>query len=140
MKSFLPKDPGANREWHVIDAAGKPVGRVAVKVATLLRGKHKPTYSPQVDMGDFVVVINAAKAKFTGSKEQTKTYTSYSRWPGGLKRTTPAMLRQRHPDRLITFAVHGMLPKNTLSRKMFSRLKVYAGGDHPHAAQNPSKV
>lgn len=139
MKSFLPKNPGADRPWHLVDVAGKPVGRAAVRIATLLRGKNKPTYSPQVDAGGFVVVINAAKAKFTGRKEVQKTYTRYSRWPGGLTRITAAAMRERHPDRIILEAVKGMLPKNYSSQKMFSRLKVYAGEAHPHVAQNPSK-
>lgn len=140
MKSFLPEDPGQDREWHVIDAAGKPVGRVAVRISNLLRGRNKPTYSPQVDTGAFVVVINAEKIKLTGRKEQTKTYQRFSRWPGGLKEFTAAAMRQKHPERIIQEAVKGMLPKNTISRKMFSRLKVYAGDVHPHAAQSPSKI
>lgn len=140
MKSFLPKDPGPDRQWHLINADGLSVGRVAVTIANLLRGKNKPTYSPQVDTGDFVVVINAEKVRFTGRKEDQKIYTSYSRYPGGLKKTTPAKLRERHPDRILLAAVKGMLPKNTLCGKMFTRLKVYAGEAHPHAAQNPSTV
>ncbi|MDA0578323.1 MAG: 50S ribosomal protein L13 [Verrucomicrobia bacterium] len=140
MKSFLPKDPGDGRAWHIIDAADKPVGRVAVQVANILRGKNLPTYSPQVDMGGFVVVINAKKVKFSGRKEEQKSYKSYSRWPGGFKRTPVAMVRERHPDRIISMAVKGMLPKNTLARKMFTRLKIYAGDVHPHAAQGPVNV
>ena len=135
MKSFLPSLPGDDREWRLLDAAGQPVGRLAVKIANILRGRDKPTYSPQVDTGAFVVVVNAAKVKFTGRKDEQKTYTRYSRWPGGLKKTTPAMMRERHPDRIIHLAVKGMLPSNTTSRKMASRLKVYAGETHPHAAQ-----
>ncbi len=140
MKSFLPKDPGDNRQWHLIDAAGKPVGRVAVKIANILRGKDKPTYSAQVDTGGFVVVINAEKIKFTGRKESQKTYKTYSRFPGGLNHIPVATMRTRHPDRIILHAVKGMLPKNTITRSMFSRLKVYAGEAHPHAAQSPVTV
>lgn len=140
MKSFLPQDPGSDRDWHVIDVAGTPVGRAAVRIANLLRGRNKPTFSPQVDTGAFVVVINAKKIKLTGRKEQNKTYQRYSRWPGGLKEFTAATVRDRHPERIIQEAVKGMLPKNASCRKMFSRLKVYAGESHPHAAQSPSKV
>ncbi len=140
MKSFLPQDPGADRAWHIVDVAGKPVGRAAVRIANLLRGRNKPTFSPQVDTGAFVIVVNARQVKLTGRKEQSKTYQRYSRWPGGLKEIPAAEVRARNPERIVEEAVKGMLPRNTMSRKLFSRLKVYAGGDHPHAAQNPSPV
>ena len=140
MKSFLPKDPGEDRTWVVIDAEGRPLGRLAVTVANMLRGKHRPTFSRQVDTGDFVVVINAEKVKLTGNKEQQKVYHSYSGYRGGLKSVTAAAVRARHPERLIEGAVKGMLPKNNLSRKMYRRLKVYTGSEHPHEAQHPEIV
>jgi len=140
MKTFVPKDPGADRKWFVIDAAGLPVGRLGVKIANVLRGKEKPIFSHHVDTGDFVVVVNAEKVKLSGNKEEQKTYARYSGFRGGLKEVTAAVVRERHPDRIVRAAVKGMMPKNNLSRQMFSRLKVYAGGSHPHAAQNPSTI
>jgi large subunit ribosomal protein L13 len=140
MKSYLPKDPGDDRLWVVIDADGKPLGRLAVRIANMLRGKHRPTFSRQVDTGDFVVVINAEKVKLTGKKEGQKLYHRYSGYRGGLKSETAAAVRERHPERLIEGAVKGMLPKNNLSRKMYRRLKVYTGSEHPHEAQNPQLV
>ncbi len=140
MKTFLPKDPGDSRDWYVIDAANIPVGRLGVKVANLLRGKDKPTFSPQVDTGAFVVVVNAGKVKLTGAKEEKKQYARYTGYRGGYKETPAAVMRERHPERIIESAVKGMLPKNRLCRHMFSRLKVYAGTEHPHDAQRPSPV
>lgn len=140
MKTTLPKDPGEDRPWVIVDADGQPLGRIAVKIANMLRGKHRPTFSPQVDTGDFVVVINAEKVKLTGNKESQKMYHRYSGHRGGLKSVTAASVRERHPERLIEGAVKGMLPKNNLSRKMFTRLKVYTGSEHPHEAQNPQPV
>ena len=140
MKSFMPKDPGSDRKWILVDAEDKALGRLAVRIADMLRGKDKPTFTPHVDTGDFVVVVNADKVRLTGNKETGKIYQRYSGFRGGLKETTAATMRERHPDRMIKLAVKGMLPKNTLSRQMFSRLKVYAGGEHPHAAQNPCKL
>lgn len=137
MKTFLPKDPGTDREWFVIDATGVPVGRLGVKVANVLRGKDKPTFSPQVDTGAFVVVVNADKVKLTGAKEEKKQYARYTGFRGGHREVPAAVVRARHPERLIQSAVKGMLPKNRLCRHMFSRLKVYAGAEHPHAAQSP---
>ena len=140
MKKSLPKDPGNNRAWFLVDAKDKPLGRLAVKTANILRGKNKATFTPHMDTGDFVVVINADKVKLTGRKEQQKTYKRYSGFRGGLKETKASVVRERHPERLIELAVKGMLPKNNLSRKLFTRLKVYAGEQHPHTAQNPRKV
>jgi large subunit ribosomal protein L13 len=137
MKSFLPKDPGADRDWFVVDAAGIPVGRLGVKIANVLRGKDKPTFSPQVDTGAFVVVVNAAKVKLTGSKEEDKQYDRFTGFRGGHREVPAAVMRARHPERMIQSAVKGMLPKNRLCRHMFSRLKVYPGVEHPHAAQQP---
>lgn len=140
MKSFLPKDPGTDRGWVLVDAADKSLGRLAARVATILRGKDKPTFSPQVDTGEFVVVVNAGKVKLTGRKEEQKLYSRYSGFRGGLKQVPASAVRERHPERMIKNAVRGMLPKNRLARSMFKRLKVYAGDEHPHAAQGPRKI
>lgn len=140
MKTYLPKDPGANRAWLLVDAEGKKVGRLAVHIANALRGKNKAVYTPHIDMGDFVVVINAAKIQLSGSKEQDKLYKRYSGYRGGLKIMTAAQVRQTRPERMIKSAVKRMLPGNNLSRKAFGRLKVYAGAEHPHAAQNPKPM
>jgi large subunit ribosomal protein L13 len=123
-----------------MDADGKPLGRLAVKIASLLRGKQKAYFSPQVDVGDFVVVVNAGKVKLTGRKEELKIYRQFSGYRGGLKEIPASAMRERHPDRMIKRAVVRMLPKNNMSRKIFRRLKVYAGVEHPHAAQKPQKV
>lgn len=137
MRTTVAKDPGDNRAWFVVDAEGKPLGRLAVRIANVLRGKTKPTYTPHVDTGDFVVVVNAKKVKLTGRKNEQLIYHRFSGYRGGLKEIPVAEMRERHADRLVKLAVRGMLPKNNLSRQMFSRLKVYAGGEHPHAAQKP---
>ena len=140
MKTFIPKNPGSARGWLLVDAADKPLGRLAVKIADALRGKNRPTFSPHVDTGDFVVVINAEKVKLTGRKEEQKVYHRYSGYRGGLHAIKASVIRERHPERLVQLAVRGMLPKNTLNRQIFKRLKVYAGEEHPHAAQNPERV
>jgi len=140
MKSYIAKDPGADRAWYLVDAAEKPLGRLAVGIAAILRGRNKPTFTPHVDTGDFVVVVNAEKVKLTGRKEEQKLYQRYSGHRGGLKKIKASVVRERHPDRMIRQAVRGMLPKNNLSRRMFSRLKVYAGAEHPHAAQAPARI
>jgi large subunit ribosomal protein L13 len=141
MKTFVPETvDNSKRAWMLVDAENKPVGRLAVKIAGILRGKTKPTFAPHVDTGDFVVVVNADKVKLTGRKEREKIYQRYTGFRSGLKRVNAAALRQKHPDQIIKLAVKGMLPKNHLSRQLFRRLKVYAGSDHPHAAQNPVKV
>jgi len=137
MKTFVPKDPGENRRWFVVDATDKPVGRLSVTIANALRGKDRPTYSPEIDTGDFVVVINAAKVKLTGNKEEQKIYQSYSGHRSGLKLQTAAQVRSTFPERILQHAVKGMLPKNKLARVMMTRLKVYADANHPHAAQKP---
>jgi large subunit ribosomal protein L13 len=139
-KSTLAKDPGAAREWLLYDATDRPLGRLAVRIANVLRGKTKPTYTPNVDTGAFVVVVNAAKVKLTGKKNELKIYKRYSGFRGGQRLIKASTMRERHPDRMIKLAVKRMLPKNYLSRKMFSRLKVYAGEQHPHEAQKPLKV
>lgn len=140
MKTFVPKDPGDNREWYLVDATDKVLGRLAVEITNVLRGRNKPTYTPHVDTGDFVVVVNAEKVKLTGKKDEKKIYQRYSGYRSGLKEETAGSLRERHPDRLIKHAVQGMLPNNKISRQMFSRLKVYAGNEHPHEAQKPQVV
>ncbi|HSH16909.1 MAG TPA: 50S ribosomal protein L13 [Verrucomicrobiae bacterium] len=138
MKTYLPKDHLSQRRWHVIDAEGAILGRLAVKVADTLRGKNKPIYTPHWDAGDFVVVINAEKVVLTGKKETDKTYMSYSGWKGGEKYRTVAQVREKHPERLIEHAVKGMIPKNRLGRRLITKLKVYRGAKHPHQAQNPA--
>jgi large subunit ribosomal protein L13 len=141
MKTTLPKNPDdKDRAWLLVDAESKTLGRLSTRIADVLRGKNKPTFTPHMDTGDFVVVVNAEKVKLTGRKNEQKTYSRYSGYRGGLKETTAAVMRQKHPERIIEFAVKGMLPKNNLSRQMFKRLKVYAGQNHPHAAQSPEKV
>lgn len=138
MKTYVPKE--VESKWYVIDAEGKTLGRLAAKIATILRGKHKPEYTPNMPVGDYVIVINAAKVKLTGKKLEDKIYTRYSGYPGGLKRIPAGEMLKRHPERVIERAVKGMLPKNRLGRKLYKRLKVYAGPDHPHAAQRPEKL
>jgi large subunit ribosomal protein L13 len=140
MKTTIPKDPGADRRWILVDAADKPLGRLAVAIANVLRGRNKPTYSPSVDTGDFVVVINAEKVKLTGRKEEQKRYQRYSGYRGGHRYIAVSDMRARHPDRMIKLAVRGMLPANHLCRRMMPRLKVYAGTAHPHEAQRPETV
>jgi large subunit ribosomal protein L13 len=140
MTTWLPKDPGEKRPWALLDAADKPLGRLAVRIANMLRGKHRPTYSPHVDTGDFVVVINAEKVKLTGKKNEQKEYLRFSGYRSGLRRIRAREMRKRHPDWMIRLAVKRMLPKNHMSRRVIRRLKVYAGAEHPHAAQKPQKA
>jgi large subunit ribosomal protein L13 len=140
MKTYLPKNNLDNRKWHVVDASGAVLGRLAAQVSDILRGKNKPIYTPHLDAGDFVVVINAEKVRLTGKKETDKEFMSYSGWKGGEKYTTVAQVRARHPEKLITHAVRGMVPKNRLGRVLMTKLKVYKGGDHPHAAQQPAPL
>jgi len=128
------------RAWRIVDADGKVLGRLAEKIANILRGRDKPTFTPHLDGGDFVVVINAEKIRVTGKKETDKIYTSYSGYRGGLKQVTLAEVRAKHPERLIMKAVKGMLPKNRLAAKLLTKLKVYAGSDHPHGAQQPEPM
>ncbi|MAZ44579.1 MAG: 50S ribosomal protein L13 [Legionellales bacterium] len=140
MKTFSPKPGDIQRKWWVVDAAKLPIGRVSTKVATLLQGKHKPTYTPHEDMGDFVVIINADKVPATGYKESDKVYYRHTGYPGGIKSETLKEMREKHPERILETAIKGMLPKGPLGRKMLSKLKVYAGSDHPHAAQQPEPL
>jgi large subunit ribosomal protein L13 len=127
------------RDWFVVDAEGETVGRLATRIATVLRGKHKPSYTPHVDTGDNVIVLNADKIRFTGNKMKDKQYVSYSLYPGGQKKITPEALMKKKPFAVVERAVKGMLPKNKLGRAMFKKLFVYAGTEHPHAAQKPKK-
>ena len=140
MKTYLPKVNLDQRKWHVIDADGAVLGRLAVQVADLLRGKNKPVFTPHLDAGDFVVVINAEKVALTGKKETQKRFMTYSGWKGGEKYTSVAQVRARHPEKLITHAVRGMVPKNRLGRVLMTKLKVYKGSAHPHAAQQPDTL
>jgi large subunit ribosomal protein L13 len=138
MKTYLPKVDLNARKWHVVDASGKVLGRLAAEVANTLRGKNKPVYTPHLDAGDFVVVINAEKVTVTGKKETAKTYMTYSGWKGGEKYRTVEEIRARHPERLIVHAVKGMIPKNRLGDRLITKLKVYRGSEHPHQAQQPA--
>lgn len=140
MKTYLPKNSLDARKWHVIDADGAVLGRVAVQIADILRGKNKPIYTPHLDAGDFVVVINAEKVVVTGKKENEKSFMTYSGWKGGESYTTVAQMRARTPERLITHAVKGMLPKNRLGDQLLTKLKVFKGPKHTHQAQQPDVV
>lgn len=139
QRTYSAKAGDIKREWHLIDVSDKILGRAASQIATLLKGKHKPTYTPSIDTGDHVVVINAAKVKVTGTKETAKKYYRHPRagFPGALKTTTFDKLRDRHPEDIILYAVRRMLPRSALGRKMMTKLKVYAGAEHPHTAQQP---
>ncbi len=128
------------RKWHIVDARGKILGRLATEVATILMGKHRPEYTPHVDCGDFVIVTNARDIKLTGNKLDVKTFQKFSGYPGGLKIKTYATVQEKHPERLIEKAVTRMLPKNRLGRQMASKLKVYAGEEHPHTSQRPEPL
>jgi len=139
-RGFLPKVDIQRRQWRIIDANGAVLGRLACQVADALRGKDKPTFAPHLDGGDFVVVINAEKVVLTGKKESDKQYMTYSGWKGGEKRRTVAQIREKHPERLVEHAVRGMLPKNRLGDQLYTKLKVYAGSAHPHAAQQPAQM
>jgi large subunit ribosomal protein L13 len=136
-RTWSPKASEIQRDWYIIDADGQILGRLATQIATLLRGKHKPTFTPHMDNGDFVVVVNVEKIQVTGKKPEQKMYYRYSGYPGGLKETSYRILHQRHPDRILKFAVKGMLPKNRLGRRLLKKLHIYAGPRHPHVAQQP---
>ncbi|MGA8943668.1 MAG: 50S ribosomal protein L13 [Thermoactinomyces sp.] len=135
--TYMAKPNEVERKWYVVDAKGKTLGRLATEVATLLRGKHKPEFTPHVDTGDFVIVVNANQVELTGKKWTKKIYYRHSQYPGGLKATSAQEMRERHPERIIQLAVKGMLPKGKLGRQQFKKLKVYAGSEHPHQAQQP---
>ncbi|HEX6202351.1 MAG TPA: 50S ribosomal protein L13 [Thermoanaerobaculia bacterium] len=137
MRTFSPRPADVDRRWHVVDAAGVPLGRLSSAVARLLTGKHKPTYAQHMDMGDFVIVVNAEQTVLTGNKEDDKVYYRVTGRPGGLKSETAGKRRQRRPTMLVEEAVKGMLPKSRLGRRQYKKLKVYAGPEHPHEAQQP---
>lgn len=137
MGTYLEKPADVMRKWYLVDANGKTLGRLAARVAILLRGKHKPTFTPHVDTGDHVVVINAGKVHLTGDKMRTKLYIHHTGYPGGLKTTTAEHLHAKNPTELLARAIKGMLPKNTLGKQMARKLKVYPGAEHPHHAQRP---
>jgi large subunit ribosomal protein L13 len=140
MGTYLAKPSEITRKWYVVDAEKKTLGRLASRVAILLRGKHKPTFTPNVDTGDHVIIINAEKVRLTGGKFKTKTYTHHTGYPGGLKTLTAAELHAKRPTELLARAIKGMLPKNSLGRQMAKKLKVYAGTSHPHQAQRPESI
>jgi len=140
MKTKSFNSSTAAQRWYVVDADDKVLGRLATRVASVLRGKHKPQYTPHADVGDFVVVINAEKVKLTGRKEEDKMYHHHTGWVGGIVSHSAELVREQKPEMLIETAVKGMLPKGPLGRQMFSKLKVYAGGEHPHSAQKPEEL
>ena len=136
-RTFSPKSAEIDRAWYVVDADGQTLGRLCTQIATVLTGKHKPTYTPYIDSGDFVIVINAEKVKLTGSKEEKKIYKDFSGYPSGLKERKASVIRKTNPTRIVAQAVKGMLPNNRLCRGAIKRLKVYVGSEHPHESQQP---
>jgi len=140
VKTYNLTQEDIRREWFVVDAKGQTLGRIASRVAAVLRGKHKPTFTPWFDCGDYVIIVNADKVKVTGNRLDSKVYYRHSGYVGGLKSITLRRQLEKHPDRVLKAAVKGMLPSNRLGRKMFKKLKVYAGSEHPHAAQQPKKL
>ena len=135
--TFMANAANVERKWYVVDAEGQTVGRLAAEVAKVLRGKHKPTFTPHVDTGDYVIVVNADKVVFSGKKLTDKTYFRHSGYPGGTTFTTPEQMLEKHPERVVEMAVRGMLPKNKLGAQIYKKLWVYAGSEHPHTAQKP---
>lgn len=140
MKTFLAKPQEVERKWYVVDATDMVVGRLAANVAAVLRGKHKPTYTPNVDTGDYVIIVNADKVRLTGKKEEQKVYKRHSGFAGGLKLTTYKDMMNAHPERILEHAIKGMLPKGSLGRQMYRKLRVYAGPEHNHEAQMPEEL
>ncbi len=140
MKTYIPKSEEIERNWRLVDADGKVLGRIATEIADILRGKNKPVFTPHLDSGDFVVVVNAEKIKLTGNKMADKVYYHHTGFPGGIKGITAEKLLEKEPEKLISEAVKGMLPKNKLRKQFMGKLKVYAGGKHPHEAQQPQVV
>lgn len=141
QKTYMPKgNETSSQKWYIVDASGKTLGRLASQVAHVLRGKHKPTFTPHMDMGDHVIVINAGEVQLTGQKMQQKLYYRHTGYPGGLKTQTAAELLERQPEKLVELAVWGMLPHNRLGRRQIRKLRVYAGADHPHVAQQPEPL
>lgn len=140
MKSYMVRSEDIEKKWYVVDAKGKTVGRIATKIASILRGKDKPQFTPHADIGDFVVVINADKVNFTGKKWTQKTYYWHTPYPGGLKSITAEKLFKENPEEILKKAVWGMLPKNKMQKDLITRVKIYSGGEHPHQAQNPEEL
>ena len=140
MKTYIAKAEEVNRDWYLVDVENQVLGRIATTIANVLRGKNKPTFTPSVDTGDFVIVVNAAKIALTGNKLADKTYYSHSGYPGGIKAITAGKLLEKKPEDLIKHAVKGMLPKNKLARHMLNKLKIYSGSEHPHKAQQPKAL
>ncbi|AFY85724.1 MAG: 50S ribosomal protein L13 [Chroococcidiopsis cubana SAG 39.79] len=139
-KTYIPPQDTINQQWYLVDAADQRLGRLATEIANILRGKNKPEFTPHMDTGDFVIVVNAEKIKVTGKKRSQKVYRRHSGRPGGMKTETFAQLQARIPERIVEQAVKGMLPKNSLGRQLFTKLKVYAGAEHPHQAQKPEAI
>ena len=140
MKTVSAKKETVRRDWYVVDATDKVLGRIATEIANRLRGKHKPEYTPHIDTGDYIVVVNADKVRVTGNKVADKMYFRHTGYPGGIKETSFGKLMETHPERAIEIAVKGMMPRNKLSRAMLGKLKIYAGGEHPHTAQQPKPL
>jgi len=140
MRTFSAKPADIRHDWYVVDAAGQVLGRLAAELARRLRGKHKPEFTPHIDTGDYIVVVNADKLRVTGRKAQTKVYYRHSGYPGGIYSTNFAKLHARHPDRVLKLAVKGMLPKGPLGYAMLKKMKIYTGADHPHSAQQPKTL
>ena len=138
--TYSPRPEDIQRDWWVVDATDLPLGRLASQVANIVRGKHKPTFTPHVDGGDFVIIVNAEKVATTGSKDTQKIYYRHSGYPGGLRAQTLGEMRETHPERVVESAVRGMLPKNRLGRRLFTKVKVYTGPEHPHASQQPKPL
>ena len=140
MSTYMPKPGEVSANWHVVDATGQVLGRLASRVATIVQGKHKPTYTPHVDTGDFVIVINAEKARLTGRKGDVKEYDTYSRYPGGRHLYSYKRMQQLHPEKIVELAIRRMLPKNKLGRNILGKVKIYRGSKHPHSAQQPREL
>ena len=140
IKTYVPKESEIERRWYIVDAEGVTLGRLASRVATILRGKHKPVYMPNVDCGDYVIVINAEKVRTTGNKEQQKLYSRHSGYPGGFRQVTLRDMRAKHPERVVESAVRGMVPHTTLGKQQMRKLRVFAGPNHPHTAQQPTPL
>lgn len=140
VKTYIPKKTEIERKWFIVDAEGQTLGRLATRIASILRGKHKPMYTPHLDTGDYVIVINAEKIEVTGNKGRDKMYYRHSRYPGGLRSLSFDEMIDKHPERVIRLAVKGMMPSNALGRSMMSKLKIYAGSEHPHAGQQPETL
>jgi len=140
LRTYIPKPNEVERKWYVVDASGQVLGRLATKIATVLRGKNKPQFTPHLDVGDFVVVVNAEKVRVSGKKADIKTYSHHTGYPGGLKQQVFSDLQRRHPERIIEYAVWGMLPHSRLGKQQIKKLKVYRGTAHPHQAQKPENL